>query len=195
MAGRRINHMRLAVSLILLSATATLAAAQSPRPSASPAASPAASAPSGSASSAGAPAAATPSGSPPPYAAENERYIADVQAAIKGKEELPAKDVFKNVQILGDVPAARLLRTMQAFTRSLGVACTKCHVAGQFESDEKDDKGVTRDMVKMTRAINEDYLKKITALADDKPNVNCNTCHRGQAKPGAELRPAASPTR
>jgi hypothetical protein len=184
--------MRLAVSLVLLVATANMAAAQSPRPSASPAAAPSA-AP--SAVPAGSPAAATPSGSPPPYAAENERYIAEVQAAIKGKEELPAKDVFKNVQMLGDLPAARVLRTMQAFTRALGVACTKCHVPGQFESDEKDDKGVTRDMMKMTRAINEDYLKKIAALADDKPNVNCNTCHRGQAKPGAELRPAASPTR
>jgi hypothetical protein len=194
MAGRRIIDMRLAVSLVLLTATATVAAAQSPRPSSSPAASPAA-APSGSASSAGAPPAATPSGSPPPYAAENERYIAEIQAAIKGKEELPAKEVFKNVQILGDLPAARLLRTMQGFTRAIGVACTKCHVPGQFESDEKDDKGVTRDMMKMTRAINEDYLKKIAALAEDKPNVNCNTCHRGQAHPGAELRPAAPPAR
>jgi hypothetical protein len=186
--------MRLAVSLILIAATATVAAAQSPRPSASPGASRAA-APSGSAASAGAPAAATPSGSPPPYAAENERYLAEVQAAIKGKEELPAKEVFKNLQMLGDVPASRVPRTMQAFTRAIGVACTKCHVPGQFESDEKDDKGVTRDMMKMTRAINEDYLKKITALADDKPSVNCNTCHRGQAHPGAELRPAAPPTR
>ena len=96
--------------------------------------------------------------------------------------------------MLGDLPAARLLRTMQTFTRAIGVACTKCHVAGQWDSDEKDDKGVTRDMMKLTRTINDD-LKKIAALADDKPSVNCNTCHRGQAKPGAELRPAAPPTR
>ena len=180
--------MRLAASLVLLVASATVAAAQSPRPSASPAAAPAASPAAG-------PAGAPPSGSPPPYAADNEKYIAEVQAAIKGKEELPAKEVFKNVQMLGDLPAARLLRTMQGFTRSIGVACTKCHVAGQWDSDEKDDKGVTRDMMKMTRAINDDYLKKIAALAEDKPNVNCNTCHRGQAHPGAELRPAAPPTR
>jgi hypothetical protein len=192
MAGRRNIDMRLAASLVLLIASATVAAAQSPRPSASPAAAPAAPP---AASPAAGPAGAPPSGSPPPYAADNEKYIAEVQAAIKGKEELPAKDVFKNVQMLGDLPAARLLRTMQGFTRSIGVACTKCHVAGQWDSDEKDDKGVTRDMMKMTRAINDDYLKKIAALAEDKPSVNCNTCHRGQAHPGAELRPATSPTR
>lgn len=186
--------MRLAATLVLLAASATMAAAQSPRPSSSP--SPAAAPAAGPAAApAAGPAGAPPSGSPPPYAADNEKYIAEVQAAIKGKEELPAKEVFKNVQMLGDLPAARLLRTMGGFTRSIGVACTKCHVAGQWDSDEKDDKGVTRDMMKMTRAINEDYLKKIAALAEDKPNVNCNTCHRGQAHPGAELRPAASPTR
>jgi hypothetical protein len=177
--------MRLAVSLVLLAATATVAAAQSPRPSSSPAP---------AASPAAGPAGVPPSGNPPSYAADNERYIAEVQAAIKGREEAPAKEVFKNVQMLGDLPAARLLRTMQTFTRAIGVACTKCHVAGQWDSDEKDDKGVTRDMMKLTRTINED-LKKIAALADDKPTVNCNTCHRGQAKPGAELRPAAPPTR
>ena len=177
--------MRLALPLALLVASAAVAGAQTPSPS--PAGPPA--------GGPGGPMGAPPSGSPPPYAADNERSIQSVQAAIKGKEDLPAKEVFKNVLILGDLPAARLLRTMQGFTRSIGVACTKCHVADKWDSDEKDEKGVTRDMMKMTRAINEDYLKKITALADDKPNVNCNTCHRGQAKPGAELRPAASPTR
>jgi hypothetical protein len=173
--------MRLALPLALLVASAAVAGAQapSPAPSGAPGAGP------------GGPAGAPPSGSPPPYAAENERYIADVQKAIKGKEDMPAKEVFKNVQMLGDVPAARLLRTMQAFTRSIGVACTKCHVADHFDSDDKDEKGVTRDMMKMTRAINDDYLKKIKALEEDKPNVNCFTCHRGQAHPGAEQRPTA----
>jgi photosynthetic reaction center cytochrome c subunit len=173
--------MRLAFPLLLLvSSVAVAAQAQSPSPSAAPAASPAG---------------AAPSVSPPPYAAEVDRYLADLQRAIKGKEDLPAKEVFKNVQILGDVPAARLLRTMQSFTRALGVSCTKCHVPEHFESEDKDDKEVTRDMMKMTRAITEEYLRKIKALADDKPSVNCFTCHRGQAKPGAELRPGANPSR
>jgi hypothetical protein len=116
-----------------------------------------------------------------------------VQAAIKGKEDLPAREVFKNVQMLGDVPATRLLRTMQGFTRSLGVSCTECHVAEQFDSDDKDEKQVAREMMKMTRAINEEYLKKIAALAEDKPSVSCTTCHRGQRKAGADLRPPGPP--
>ncbi len=171
--------MRLGLPLVLIACSVAAVGAQSPSPSV----------PSPSAPTPG-PASAAPSGSPPPYAAENERYTADVQRAIQGKEDLPSKEVFKNVQLFGDLPATRLLRTMQTFSRALGVSCTKCHVADHWDSEDKDEKHVTRDMVKMTRAINEDYLKQIKLLADDKPSVNCFTCHRGQAHPGAELRPA-----
>ena len=37
--------------------------------------------------------------------------------------------------------------------------------------------------------LNEDYILKIAAIADDKPSVSCFTCHRGQPKPGAGPRP------
>jgi hypothetical protein len=181
MEARRTTDMRLAMPLLLVSCLgAGVAAAQSPAASPSPAA---------------APAPAAPAAAPPAWAAEVERYVADVQRMIKGKEDVPAKEVFKNVTMLGDVPASRLLRTMQGWTRALGVSCTKCHVPDKWESDEKDGKEVTRDMMKMTRAINDDYLKKIKALEEDKPSVNCFTCHRGQAHPGAELRPANAPAR
>jgi hypothetical protein len=167
--------MRLGLPLALLASSIAVASAQSPAPAPAATAAPA----------------ATPSGSPPPYAAENEKYLAAVQASIKGKEDLPAKDVFKNVKTLGDVPAARLLRTMQAFTRSLGVSCTHCHVADHWDSEDKEEKQVAREMMAMTRAINEDYIKKVKALEKDKPNVGCMLCHRGRAHAGEELRPPA----
>src|SRR5690349_7245528 len=109
--------MRLGLPLALIVSSIAVASAQSPSP-APPAA---------------------PSGPPPPYAAENDKYINALQASIKGKEDLPAKEVFKNVKTLGDVPAARLLRTMQAFSRSLGVSCTHCHVAEQWDSEDKEE--------------------------------------------------------
>src|SRR4029077_1547570 len=127
------------------------------------------------------------------WAAENERYLAELQKALAGKEDKPAKEVFKNLKMLGDLPAARIPRTMQGFTRSLGVACTHCHVAGEWDSDSKDDKDVTRDMMKMTRAINDDYIKPIKAIADKKPMVTCAMCHRGQAKAGSDTRPPGAP--
>jgi len=171
--------MRLGLPLAVIASSIAVASAQSPAPAPSAAAAPAP--------------AATAAGSPPAYAAENEKYLTAVQASIKGKEDLPAKEVFKNVKTLGDVPAARLLRTMQAFTRSLGVSCTHCHVAEQWDSEDKEEKQVARDMMAMTRAINEDYVKKIKALEKDKPNVSCMLCHRGRAHAGEELRPPGPP--
>ena len=185
--------MRVALPLLVVASTIAVAAAQTPSPSPQPVA-PAAGGPPAGGPPAGPPGAGPGApASPPAWAAENEQYVAEVQKAIAGKEDKPAKEVFKNVQMLGDVPAARLLRTMQGFARSLGVACTKCHVAGEWDSDQKDDKGVTRDMMKMTRAINDDYVKKIAAIQDDHPNVGCAMCHRGQAKASADMRPPGPP--
>ena len=183
--------MRVALPLLVVASTIAVAAAQTPSPSPQTMAPPAGAPPAGGPPGAGP--AGGPSASPPAWAAENERYIAEVTKAIAGKEDKPAKDVFKNVQMLGEIPAGRVLRTMQAFTRSLGVACTKCHVAGEWDKDDKDDKNVTRDMMKMTRAINDDYIKKIAAIQEDHPNVTCAMCHRGQAKAGSEMRPPGPP--
>ena len=129
--------MRLGLALALIASSIAVASAQSPAPP-----------PPGPS---GPPPGAAPSGPPPAYAAENEKYINALQASIKGKEDLPAKEVFKNVKTLTDVPAARLLRTMQAFSRSLGVSCTHCHVAEQWDSEDKEEKQVARDMMAMTR--------------------------------------------
>jgi hypothetical protein len=131
--------------------------------------------------------------SPPPLSAEEAAAVAELKKSIAGKEETPSKDVFKNVQIFGSLPAGRLLMMMErGYTRSLGVSCVHCHVVGKWESDEKTEKGIAREMVGMARAINEQYLKKIANIKSQSASVSCSTCHRGQARPGAE-RPAPPP--
>jgi hypothetical protein len=79
------------------------------------------------------------------------------------------------------------------YARSLGVRCDHCHVPGQWESDEKPTKGVAREMILMTRAINDDHLKKIKNLRSAAPAVNCTTCHRGETKPALNLPEPARP--
>src|SRR4029078_172681 len=92
-----------------------------------------------------------------------------------------------------DIPSTRLLLTMQAFSRSLGVSCTHCHVADQWDSEDKEEKQDTPDKKAMTGALNDDYIKKIKALEKDKPNVGCMLCHRGKAHAGEDLRPPGPP--
>ena len=140
-----------------------------------------------------------PAGQPGPQAGQQQPpenpLVAELRKSIAGKEDKPAEQVFKNIQVLKGVPAGRLLNIMGGgFTRALGVRCDFCHVFGEWEKDDKETKLAARDMVHMTAGINAE-LKKIKAIEADNPTVNCSTCHRGQPKPGADRpRPQASPT-
>lgn len=128
---------------------------------------------------------------PVPPAFDQARALEDLQRAIAGKEELPAGEVFKNITQLKGVTAGRLLRIMDfGYSRSLGVTCTHCHVAGEWERDDKATKETAREMSKMVKTINSELLKKIPNLKSTNPAVNCTTCHRGQTRPAQDL-PAA----
>ena len=119
--------------------------------------------------------------------------LADLTKQIAGKETQPAEQVFKNIQIFKGVPAGRFLRIMElGYSRSLGVNCTHCHVAGQWDKDDQAPKPIAREMAKMSQTINNDLLKNIKNLKGPNPIVNCTTCHRGQIKPALNL-PDASP--
>jgi len=119
---------------------------------------------------------------------DQAQALADLRKAIAGQEEKPAAEVFKNIQTLKKMPAGRLLRVMEVgYAKSLGVNCTHCHVAGEWEKEDKPTKQITREMMGMVATINNDLLKKIPNLKSATPTVNCTTCHRGQTKPELNL--------
>ncbi len=129
----------------------------------------------------------------PPF--DQAAAVAQVKSAIAGKEEMPAVEVFKNIQQYKGATAGRLLRIMEfGFSRSLGVDCTHCHVPGQWELEDKVTKQIARDMSVMVGKINNEHLKKIPNLKSTNPSVNCTTCHRGQTRPALEL-PDAKPAK
>ena len=129
---------------------------------------------------------------PTPEQFDQKAAIAKLKESIKGKEELPAGEVFKNLKDYGSMPAGRLLSIMEfGFTRSLGVDCTHCHVPGDWASEAKVQKQIARDMSKMTGRINRELLREVKAFEGRKgrnmPLVNCTTCHRGAIKPALNL--------
>ena len=125
---------------------------------------------------------------------DQDAAIAELKASIAGKEELPAVEVFKNIQFYKGVAASRFLRIMEfGFTVALGVDCTHCHVPGQWDSDQKLTKQIARDMSAMLATINNEHLKKIPNLKSTNPSVNCTTCHRGSKRPALELPTTARP--
>ncbi|HEY4613346.1 MAG TPA: hypothetical protein VII11_10210 [Bacteroidota bacterium] len=61
-----------------------------------------------------------------------DSLIAEIEKRIAGKENIPAEEVFKNIQNFKGLPAGRIPRIMSAFARSLGVGCSHCHVIGEL---------------------------------------------------------------
>jgi hypothetical protein len=134
---------------------------------------------------------ANPAPAPTPPAAgafDQAAALAALREQIKGHENDPAPTVFKNIKYMTTVPAGRLLSIMEGgFSRSLGVDCTHCHVPGKWESEDKPEKQIARDMSDMTTKINKELLKNIKNLKSANPIINCTTCHRGQVKPATNL--------
>ena len=119
---------------------------------------------------------------------DQAQALAKLRESTAGKENEPAEKVFKNIQLLKGIPAARLLRIMElGYSRSLGVTCTHCHVPAEWEKEDKPTKQIARDMAAMAANINNEQLKKIKNLKSAEPMINCTTCHRGQVKPALNL--------
>jgi hypothetical protein len=91
-------------------------------------------------------------------------------------KNIPSERAFQNIQVLNDTPAGRIGTSMAAFTIALNVDCSHCHVADQYDDDDKQPKQTTRDMVRMVRSINHQFF-------EDQAKVGCWTCHRGALKP------------
>jgi photosynthetic reaction center cytochrome c subunit len=92
-----------------------------------------------------------------------------------------AKDTYQNVQVLGDLPATELTRTMLAITAwvSPKQGCVYCHAPGEaLSSDKLYTKVVARKMIAMTRHINADWKNHVATTG-----VTCYTCHRGEPVP------------
>ncbi len=99
---------------------------------------------------------------------------------------------FENLKVLPeDIPTRELINTMRGIAIGLGVRCTYCHVGEEgrplseydFPSDEKPTKEKAREMLKMVKAINAEFLANLPERKEPNVSVSCETCHRGQARP------------
>ena len=127
---------------------------------------------------------------------DQEAALIRLREQISGRESEPAEKVFKNIRILKEVPAGRMLKIMEiGYSRSLGVSCTHCHAPEKWESEDKAQKQIAREMVAMTATVNNELLKNIRNLKSASPVVNCTTCHRGQITPALNLPAPSAPAK
>lgn len=107
-----------------------------------------------------------------------------------------SKAEFKNLQVLPkDITKEQLDKIMRGFTNALGVKCMFCHVhegedfkqGWDFATDDKGEKKIAREMLKMTISINSTYFNFENSERPDTIRVvTCNTCHRGIQHPDAK---------
>lgn len=103
------------------------------------------------------------------------------EAQPEASQEGPrAKELYQNVQVLGDLSDEEFNRTMAAITEwvSPDAGCEYCHNVENLAEDSKYTKIVARKMLEMTRHINATWTAHVAQTG-----VTCYTCHRGNPVP------------
>jgi photosynthetic reaction center cytochrome c subunit len=119
---------------------------------------------------------------------DNPRTLAMRLGAIKLPDVQPpaekggklAREVYQNVQVLGNVTENEFIRIMAAITEwvSPEQGCNYCHNPNNLAEDSVYTKIVSRRMLQMTRAINEQWASHV-----GQTGVTCYTCHAGNPVP------------
>lgn len=107
----------------------------------------------------------------------NQAPVAPEAASADGPK---AKEIYKNVQVLGDLSVAQFSRHMASITQwvSPDEGCAYCHNVQNFAEDTKYTKVVARRMIEMTQRVNQDWKPHVAETG-----VTCYTCHRGNNIP------------
>ena len=108
---------------------------------------------------------------------------------------------FKNLQVLPkSITADSLDKLMDGYNASLGVDCKFCHVKDKkadtliFDSDEKSEKQIARNMMRMTMDINKKYFQFNEEVTTAQVQaVTCYTCHKGVPMP-EKVKKTATPS-
>jgi hypothetical protein len=106
-------------------------------------------------------------------------------ALIQNPAPAPAIVDAPAVKVLTGLTVPEFEAEMQLMTQSLGVSCGSCHARGNFASEANPRKAAARNMLEMTKAINQQFFPDYKP-ADGESRVGritCYTCHQGQLRP------------
>ena len=123
--------------------------------------------------------------------------IAFMIAGIAATTPPPPENPNKNLKILPkNISHEELDKIMDGFKAALGVKCNFCHAPSKdttshhldFASDDKPEKKIAREMMRMTAKINKKFFSydKDENGEAAKP-ITCMTCHRGAERPSNKL--------
>ena len=122
------------------------------------------------------------------------RYVIVVTIALFGlvfpafaqPPAVPNKVESPTVKVLTGLTVPEFEQEMQHFVQALGVSCGGCHLGrGNFASDDNPRKLRARQMIEMTKALNQQFFPNHTRVEGESTlgRVTCYTCHQGDLKP------------
>ena len=105
----------------------------------------------------------------------------------------PGEEKHKNLKILPkNISHEDLDKVMDGFKAALGVRCDFCHAQAKdgdghkldFASDDKPEKNIAREMMRMTNKINKKFFGNAKNEQGERVAViSCVTCHHGNPHP------------
>jgi cytochrome c553 len=99
----------------------------------------------------------------------------------------PAMVDSPTVKVLTGLTVHEFETEMQLMTQALGASCGTCHARGNYASDANPRKQRAREMIAMTKAINQQFFPDHKPAEGDSRlgRVTCYTCHQGEIHPKA----------
>ena len=91
-------------------------------------------------------------------------------------------DDFKNLKVLDIKSKSKMKKYMKEISKDLGVKCSHCHDLDD-KSIDNDEKEITREMMLLTKYLNDTLNNVPSEHKDYKTYVSCWTCHHGNLKP------------
>ena len=116
--------------------------------------------------------------------------LAAATLAAQAPRKFPPDSLVNTKVIPHQTPPIQVIGIMRNFATGLGVRCQYCHVGEEgkpletfdFVTDEKRNKLVARQMMRMVQEINQ-RLDTIPQRPAAQVQVTCVTCHRGVSRP------------
>ena len=100
---------------------------------------------------------------------------------------LLSESEFENVKVLDITSKSEMRKYMKSISKDLGVKCSYCHDMDNKSLDTP-EKDITREMIKLTRYLNDLLNNEKEDTANHATYVTCWTCHYGKTQP-ASIRP------
>jgi len=97
----------------------------------------------------------------------------------------PAVVDTPTVKVLTGLTVHEFEVEMQLMTQALGASCGTCHVRGNFASEDNPRKIRARQMLEMTRTINQQFFPGHQPAEGESRlgRITCFTCHQGELHP------------